>query len=127
MSANSPTEGRVKFAVESVHTVSFDPEMPAVLSTPSLIWFLEHAAIEALSPALADGETSVGTEVEVRHLAPTPIGQTVTCVARVLQVDGPEFTFQLEARDDHELIGRGFHRRRIVRIDRLARAVRRKQ
>ena len=101
--------------------------MPAVLSTPWLIWFLEHAAREAVLPCLEDGESTVGTHVDVQHLAPTPLGQQVTCVARIIHVDGPVASMQLHARDEQELIARGLHKLRIIRCDRFARRVQAKQ
>ncbi len=113
--------GEVTFVVEGQHAVSFDPAMPPVLSTPWLLWFLEQAAIRALAPRLSAGEVSLGTEVELRHLAPTPVGVTVTCRARVITVDGPAVALHVEAHDGHEVVARGFHRRRIVRAAGLAR------
>ena len=115
------------YRVEAQHLIDFAQDgMPAVLSTPSLIGWLERTAREALMPCLSTGESSVGSEIEVSHLAPTPPGQTVTCVARVVGVDGAKVTFQIEARDERELIARGLHRRQIIRTDRFARAVSRK-
>lgn len=115
--------GEVSFQVEGQHAVSFDPAMPPVLSTPWLLWFLEHAAIRALAPRLSAGEVSVGTEVELQHLAPTPVGVAVTCRARVVSVDGTAVALHVEAHDGHEVIARGFHRRRVVRAAGLARRV----
>lgn len=115
--------GEITFQVEGPHAVSFDPAMPPVLSTPWLLWFLEHAALRALAPRLSPGEVSVGTEVELQHLAPTPVGGTVTCRARVVAVDGAAVAFHVEAHDGHEVIARGFHRRRVVRAAGLARRV----
>lgn len=115
--------GEITFVVEGPHAVSFDPAMPPVLSTPSLLWFLEQAAIRALAPRLTGGEVSVGTEVELQHLAPTPVGGMVTCRARVVSADGPAVAFHVEAHDGHEVIARGFHRRRVVRAAGLARRV----
>jgi fluoroacetyl-CoA thioesterase len=107
--------GESHFKVEECHTIAFPGQgMPPVLSTPSLIWFLEHAAINVLDPLLEAGEASVGTDIELQHLAPTPLAQSVTCVARVVQSDGPSVAFQLEAHDEKELIARGYHRRRII-------------
>src|SRR5260221_695875 len=104
------TIGEQQFVVESQHAIDFaDGAMPAVLSTPWLIWFLEHAARDAVLPFLDSGESTVGAYLEVRHLAPTPVGATVTCRARVVQVEGAVVSFQLEAHDEHEVIGRGFH------------------
>lgn len=122
------TTGEQEFVVEAKHAIDFaDDHMPAVLCTPWLIWFLEHAAREAMLPVLDDGESTVGTMVEVRHLAATPVGQTVKCVARVVQADGPVISFQLEARDEHEVIARGFHKLRVINVDRFAHKVRGKQ
>ena len=116
-----------QFVVEPKHVIDFaDDGMPAVLSTPWLIWFLEHAARQAVLPLLESGESTVGTHVEVRHLAPTPLGETVTCQARVVQVEGSTVLFQLEARDAQELIARGLHRLRVIRVDRFAQKVHRK-
>lgn len=119
--------GEITFTVEAAHAVSFDPAMPPVLSTPALLWFLEQAAIRALAPRLGAGEVSVGTEIELQHLAPTPVGATVVCRARVVSADGPAAAFHVEAHDGHELIARGFHRRRVVRAAGLARRVAPKQ
>ena len=116
--------GEANFTVEAKHTIDFNqPGLPPVLSTPSLIWFLEHAAIAALEPALDPGEVSLGTEVEIQHLAPTPVGLKVACTARVVRADGPAVGFQVEARDEHELIARGLHQRRIVRVEGFAKRV----
>jgi fluoroacetyl-CoA thioesterase len=118
--------GETRFAVETSHTVQF-PGAPPVLSTPSLIWFLEHAAIAVLEPFLEPGEVSLGTEVEIEHLAPTPPGFQVVCKARVIRTDGPKISFQVEAHDGQELIARGFHRRVVVRAAAFARRVGKKQ
>ena len=118
------TTGEQQFVVERGHAIDFaDGAMPAVLSTPWLIWFLEHAAREAVLPFLGPGENTVGTYIEVRHLAPTPVGKTVICRARVVQAEGAMIAFQLEAHDEHELIGRGLHRLRVIQIHRVTRKV----
>jgi predicted thioesterase len=116
------TTGQSKFVVESKHTIEF-PDLPPVLSTPSVIWHLEHAAIDALRPVLEPGEISVGTEIEVQHLAPTPLGQTVTCLARVTCAEGRKVSFQVEARDEQELIARGSHTRFVVRTGAFAQRI----
>jgi predicted thioesterase len=116
------TTGERKFVVEAKHAIEF-PDLPPVLSTPSLIWHLEHAAIEALRSVLEPGELSVGTEIEIQHLAPTPLGDRVTCLARVVRSDGPKVSFQVEARDGQELIARGSHTRQVVRASSFARRI----
>jgi fluoroacetyl-CoA thioesterase len=115
------TTGETRFTVEEKHAIDFAVNgMPAVLSTPWLIWFMEHAAREAMLPLLEPGDSTVGIRVDVEHLAATPIGMGVTCKARVLNSEGPVISFQLEARDDRELIARGYHKLRVIRVDRFA-------
>ncbi len=121
------TLGEERFVVEPRHAIDFaEGGMPAVLSTPWLIWFLEHAARAAIFPLLEAGESTVGMEIQVRHLAPTPVGQAVTCRARVLFADRSEVSFQLEAHDERERIARGSHRLRVIRVDRFAQRVKQK-
>jgi len=122
------TSGERRLVVEFKHGIDFaDGGMPAVLSTPWLIWFLEHAARDAVLPFLDAGESTVGTFLEVHHLAPTPVGATVTCRARVVQADGAVVSFQVEAQDGHEVICRGLHKLRIINVDRFAQKVRGKR
>jgi predicted thioesterase len=101
--------------------------MPAVLATPWLVAHLEYAARNAIAPCLAENERSVGTFLEVKHLAPVPEGFTVVCKARVIRADGPVVTFQIEAHDGHELVARGLHKRRVIDVVRFARRVERKR
>ena len=116
--------GELAFVVTEQHVIDFaDGQMPAVLCTPWLIWFLEHAAREAILPLLEAGESTVGVQVEVEHLAPTPLGLEVTCTARVIHVDGPLITLQFNARDQHERIARGIHKLRVICCDRFANRV----
>ncbi len=119
--------GQLRFVVAAEHTINIaDNAELAVLSTPSLIWFLEHAAREALQSLLEPEETSVGTAVEIEHLAATPLGHEVTCTARVILVEGSTLTFQVSAQDQREVIARGLHKRRVVRQQRFNDYVRKK-
>jgi fluoroacetyl-CoA thioesterase len=121
------TSSELRFTVEPRHAIDFaDGGMPAVLSTPNLLAWLERTAREAMASCLDDNERSVGMEIEIRHLAPTPVGQSVTCVARVIHTEGTQVTFQVEARDEQELIARGVHKRQVVLVDRFAQRVSRK-
>ena len=116
--------GELSFVVTEQHVIDFaDGQMPAVLCTPWLIWFLEHAAREAILPLLEAGESTVGVQVEVEHLAPTPLGLEVTCTARVIHIDGQLITLQFDARDQHERIARGIHKLRVICCDRFANRV----
>jgi len=121
------TTHEVKFAVDKEHVIDFATDgMPAVLSTPRLIGQIERTSREALCPFLDPTERSVGIEIDLRHLAPTPQGQTVTCMARVIQTEDSQITFHVEARDEHEIIARGLHKRGIIRVESFARRVARK-
>ncbi|WP_435021614.1 thioesterase family protein [Tundrisphaera sp. TA3] len=111
---------------ETNRIVFADEQMPAVLSTPWLVAHLEYAARHAIAPCLSDDERSVGTYVEVEHLAPVPEGLTVICKARVILVSGPVVTFQVEAHDGIEPVARGIHRRRIIDVARFRRRVAKK-
>lgn len=117
--------GELSFVVTEQHVIDFaDDQMPAVLSTPWLIWFLEHAAREAILPLLEANESTVGVQVDMEHLAPTPLGQEVTCKARVISCDGRLITLHFEAHDQHERIARGIHKLQVIHCERFAGRVR---
>ena len=121
------TIGELQFTVEQKHAIDFATDgMPAVLSTPNLIGLLERTARQALQPFLEADERSVGIEIELRHLAATPLGQQVTCTARVIHVEGNKIGFQLEARDQRELIARGLHKRAVIRVQAFANQIQRR-
>ena len=123
----SGTVGEEIFVVEEKHLIDFASNgMPKILSTPWLIWFLEHAGRNALLPILEPGESCVGTVVNVQHLAATPLGEKVTCRARLYAVDGKQFSFQLEAYDEHELIAKGTHKRRVISTSRFDQKIQKK-
>ena len=113
-----------RLTVNEATRIAFaDDRMPAVLATPWLVAHLEYAARHAIAPCLEPHERSVGTFIEVEHLAPVPEGFTVVCRARVIHSDGPVVTFQVEAHDGTEMVARGLHRRRVIDVDRFARRV----
>ena len=85
-----------------------------VLATPFLIGLLENTAIAVLQPHLPAGAGSVGTMVEMRHLAATPVGMKVRAKATLLETDGRRFIFQVEAHDEVEKVAEGKHVRYIV-------------
>ena len=96
-----------------------DPLLPPVFSTPMMILMMENAALNALRPFLEPGESAVGTVVNVRHLAATPVGQTVHAEAEVTEVDGRRVAFTVSARDEREEIGRGTHERMVIDLKRF--------
>ena len=119
--------GELEFTVEEKHVIDFAGDgMPPVLSTPNLIGQLKRTARKALEPLLEDHERTVGMEIEIRHLAPTPLGARVICQARVIAADGDTVAFHLEARDEEEIIARGSHKRAVIRVESFTRRVARK-
>jgi fluoroacetyl-CoA thioesterase len=85
-----------------------------VLSTPDMIRLVEQTAIEAVKPRLADGQTTVGTRVDVAHLAATPVGMTVTITVELTEVDRRRLAFRVEVRDELDEAGKGTHERFII-------------
>jgi fluoroacetyl-CoA thioesterase len=83
-------------------------------ATPSMIALMEHASVNAIQKSLDKGQTSVGFEVKVQHLAATPVGVRVRARAEVIAIEGRRVTFKIEAWDPHEKIGEGTHTRVIV-------------
>ena len=122
------TVGEERFVVSEQHIIDFAHDgMPEILSTPWLIWFLEHAARKAVLPLLEPGESTVGVVINIEHTAPTPLGAEVVCTARVIYTDGPLISFQFEAHDEQEIIARGMHKLRIIEAARIAKKVQRKR
>jgi fluoroacetyl-CoA thioesterase len=85
-----------------------------VLATPYLISLLEDAAGRVIEPYLAPTASSVGTRIDIRHLAATPVGMTVRARATLLETDGKRFLFQVEAWDDKDKVAEGRHERALV-------------
>ena len=96
-----------------------DAMLPPVFATPMMILAMENAALNAIRAYLEAGESAVGTGIEVRHVAATPVGHEVTAEAEVTAVDGRHIAFRVSARDDTEEIGRGSHERMVIDLQRL--------
>lgn len=96
-----------------------DAALPPVFATPMMITAMENAALNAVRSYLGPGESAVGTAINVRHLAATPVGHRVTAEAEVTKVDGRRIEFKVSARDEVEEIGNGTHERMLVDIQRL--------
>jgi fluoroacetyl-CoA thioesterase len=94
----------------------FDPatEMPPVFATAQMIAFVEWTCVHALAPYLAPQQRSVGTRVEMTHLAATPIGMRVTAEIELVAIDGRRLRFKAACRDERDLIGEGFHERTVI-------------
>jgi fluoroacetyl-CoA thioesterase len=85
-----------------------------VLATPSMITFMERVSHRLLTCCLPEGYSSVGTHVDVHHLAPTPVGAIIHVKVKVLGVDGNRVDYSIEAWDDLEKIGEGKHERMVI-------------
>lgn len=94
-----------------------------VFSTPSMIALMEGAAVRAIDPLLPEGSASVGSVVNVRHLAATPLGHRVKARAEVTAVEGRQITFKVEAHDEKELVGEGTHVRFVIDIARFLKRI----
>jgi fluoroacetyl-CoA thioesterase len=104
-----------------------DTLLPPVLATPVLVLAMENAALDAIRSFLEPGESAVGTAIDVRHLAPTPVGHLVQAQAEVAAVDGRRIRFEVSASDETEVIGRGTHERMVVDVRRVAQRLAAKQ
>lgn len=98
----------------------------AAYATPAMIALMESASVTAIRENLEEGETSVGIEVNVKHLAPTPIGMRVRSRAELLAVDGHRVMFTVEAWDEKEKVGEGTHVRVIIDAARFAERLKQK-
>jgi enoyl-CoA hydratase/carnithine racemase/predicted thioesterase len=112
--------GELTWVVDPTMTVTLGGVPQAtVFSTPNMILLMERSASEALRPFLEDGEESVGVEVQVEHIAAAPLGSTVRGVAKVVEIDGRRVGFEVWAYAGDRELGRGRHRRAMVRINRV--------
>ncbi|HZR43938.1 MAG TPA: thioesterase family protein [Ktedonobacteraceae bacterium] len=90
-----------------------------VFGTPMMIALMENAAWRAVVDALDEGYVTVGTLVNVQHLAATPIGQQVRALAELIEIDGRRLVFRVEAYDEQQKIGEGQHERFVVNLERF--------
>ncbi|MGL5737075.1 MAG: thioesterase family protein [Beijerinckiaceae bacterium] len=113
-------KGRFSLVVQPQYLASQfkDPILPPVFSTPMMVLIMENAALNAVRPYLDPGESCVGTLVNVRHLAATPVGQRVTAEAEVTEVEGRRIVFRVTAHDESEKIGEGVHERVVIDLTR---------
>ncbi len=97
------------------------PSAPAMYSTPSMIALIEAACVTLMTRYVDEGEQSVGFHIDVRHLAPTTIGQQVTAKVTVREVNKRRYTFDVECTNEEGVkIGEGIHERAVIDIARFA-------
>jgi predicted thioesterase len=122
------TRGEEKLLVTSDVAIDFmGLEEARVLSTPHLVWYLEITARNSVASLVPDGCDTVGTHLDIRHLAATPIGMTVTFRSEVVAADDKRVTFRVEAYDEKEKVSEGVHERYIVNKARFAARVQAKR
>jgi len=115
------TTGQRQFLVTGEVAISFmGAEGARVLATPFMIMYMERTCRETVLPLLDPGHDTVGTHVNVSHLAATPIGMMVTFFCEVVAVNDRRIQFRVEARDEKDRIGEGTHERAIVNVARFA-------
>jgi fluoroacetyl-CoA thioesterase len=85
-----------------------------VLATPEMVRLVEQTAIQAVQPLLKPGQATVGTRIDVAHLAATPEGMTVTVTVELTAVDRRRLSFRFEVRDETEKVGEGTHERFVI-------------
>ncbi|MBQ9138099.1 MAG: thioesterase family protein [Alistipes sp.] len=90
-----------------------------VFATPAMVALMENAAMNAVAPALTEGQTTVGTQVETSHIKASALGATITATATLTAIEGRKLSFAVEAHDGTTLIGSGTHTRFIVDRDRF--------
>jgi len=100
-----------RVVVQEWTLANFNPEWPAIFSTPAMIGMMEMASSRAVSDALPPGSITVGVRIEVDHLKAVPVGSTVVAVSRLAEINGRRLIFEAEARSGADVIGRGriFH------------------
>jgi len=99
---------------------------PRVLATPALIMSIEMVSRNLAKAHLEEGYDTVGTHVDVKHLAATPVGMGVTYHSELVEVNGRQLRFRVEAYDEKEKVGEGFHGRAIINVAKFAERVRAK-
>jgi fluoroacetyl-CoA thioesterase len=105
----------ITITVQAEHpAATFDKNIPPVLSTPHLIGFLEGAAHAVIAGELEEGQSSVGSQINLRHLAATPVGMQVRIRVALLEVDGRRLIYKVEAWDEVEKVAEGDHERFII-------------
>ena len=90
-----------------------------VLATPIMVNVMEAAALQAVERLMPPGHQTVGTHLDVRHFAATPVGLRVRAHAELIRIDGRTLTFSIVAEDDRERIGEGTHERLIINVERF--------
>ena len=98
---------------------SYGSGLLEVFATPAMINMMENTAHKSVADFLSEGISTVGTQVNVAHIKATPMGMTVHCISKLIEIEGRKLTFQVEAYDEVAKIGEGTHTRFIVDIQKF--------
>lgn len=89
----------------------------SVLATPAMIALIEETAWKSVAPELEEGCATVGTSLNIKHLSATPVGMKVSCITRLIEIDGRRLMFHVEVSDEKGKVGTGTHERFIIQSD----------
>jgi fluoroacetyl-CoA thioesterase len=116
--------GRLTLLVGEEHTARhLGSGAVQVLATPQMILLIERANVAAVDSLLPEGFRTVGVALDVRHLAPTPVGFEVTATSELVEVQGRRLAFKVQVHDGVELVGEGTHRRAVVNVQQFGERV----
>lgn len=110
--------------VEEKHTAAaFGSGSIYVFSTPMMIGLMENASLKCAESGLPEGQSTVGTFVNVKHMAATPMNMKVKATATLIEIEGKKLLFKVEAFDEKEMIGEGTHGRYIIDAEKFLKRV----
>jgi len=117
-------KGEIRLVVAEEHTAQhLGSGGVSVLATPQMILLIERAGVAAVDPLLPEGYRTVGAHLDVRHLAPTPVGFEVVATAELVEREGRRLTFRVQVHDGVEVVGQGTHERYIINVARFGERV----
>ena len=97
-----------------------------VFATPAMVALLEETAWRSVQPYLEEGQATVGTRVDIRHLAATPLGGKVTCESELVEIDRRRLVFKVDVFDEKTKVGEGTHERFVIQSEKFLAAAKAK-
>jgi len=113
-------EGRIK-VTEDITAESMGSGTLPVFATPAMILFIERTASDCIKPFLQEGESTVGTLLDIKHSAPSIVGKEVFCRAEIVKVEGPKIIFEVKVWDSAGEVGSGRHERFLINNEKFMR------
>lgn len=113
-------KAEVEITVEMKDTaMAFGSGGVKALGTPVMIGLMENASLKSVDPHLPEGFATVGTDLDVKHMAATPVGMKARATAELIKIEGKKLIFKIEAFDEMDKIGEGIHGRYIIQLDKF--------